>query len=283
MTVPGQSQLHRPLLKIASDAHEPMSKWKFLDSITGLLELTPDDLAERVPSGEQRIAKNIGFALYYLTSAGLLKKPIRAHWEITGAGRKCLETSTGEITIAELNRLATQHDSGHGGHSDGAPNYEDATPASIPHGLQSHSVPKDDDASPQDKIDFGFRELRKQLLNDLRESISQMPPDRFEKLVVDLLQKMGYGKGQVVGKSGDRGIDGIINQDALGLEKVYLQAKRWQNQVGEPEIRNFIGSLVVAEGASKGVFVTNSTFSASARQTAQTTSNMLIRLIDGPE
>ena len=145
------------------------------------------------------------------------------------------------------------------------------------------NTPTDDDASPQDKIDAGYRELRDKLVDDLLDSISQISPESFEQLVVDLLQKMGYGKGQVVGKSGDRGIDGIINQDALGLEKVYLQAKRWQNTVGEPDIRNFIGSLVVAEGASKGVFVTNSTFSASARQTAQTTSNMFIRLIDGPE
>lgn len=123
-----------------------------------------------------------------------------------------------------------------------------------------------------------------QLLNDLRESISQMPPNRFERLVVDLLEKLGYGEGKAVGRSGDGGIDGVINQYALGLEKVYIQAKRWQSQVGEPEIRNFSGSLD-AKGASKGVFVTNSDFSVTAKRTADNISDgsKFIRLIDGQE
>ena len=141
-----------------------------------------------------------------------------------------------------------------------------------------------EDVSPQDKIDVGYRELNEQLVEDLLDSISQISPDAFERLVVDLLEKMGYGKGETVGRSGDGGIDGIINQDALGLEKVYIQAKRWQNQVGEPAIRNFSGSLD-ARGARKGVFVTTSRFSKTAKQTTQTISagNKFIRLIDGPE
>ena len=103
--------------------------------------------------------------------------------------------------------------------------------------------------------------------------------------MVDLLVKMGYGQGEAVGRSGDGGIDGIINQDALGLEKVYVQAKRYTaGAVGEPEIRNFSGSLD-AKGATKGVFITTSTFSSAARQTAQTISagNKFIRLVDGNE
>ena len=140
------------------------------------------------------------------------------------------------------------------------------------------------DTSPQDKIEAGHRELNEQLVDDLLDSISRILPDAFERLVVDLLQKMGYGKGETVGRSSDGGIDGIINQDALGLEKVYIQAKRWQSQVGEPEIRNFSGSLD-ARGASKGVFVTTSSFSGNAKQTGQIISagNKFIRLIDGPE
>ena len=135
-----------------------------------------------------------------------------------------------------------------------------------------------------DKIEDGYRAMQEKLVDDLLDSISQISPEGFERLVVDLLQKMGYGKGEAVGKSGDGGIDGIINQDALGLEKVYIQAKRWQGQVGEPEIRNFSGSLD-ARGASKGVFVTTSNFSGNAKQTAQIISagNKFIRLIDGPE
>ena len=127
------------------------------------------------------------------------------------------------------------------------------------------------------------RQLRAKLADELLESIMKLTPDRFEQLVVNLLEKMGYGKGEAVGRSGDGGIDGI-NQDPLGLEKVYIQAKRWSNQVGEPEVRNFSGSLD-AKGAAKGVFITNSTFSRAAKETARNISagNKLIRLIDGQE
>ena len=113
-------------------------------------------------------------------------------------------------------------------------------------------------------------------------SVKSVSPERA--IGCRLLVKMGYGQGETVGRSGDGGIDGIIDQDALGLEKVYIQAKRWGSQVGEPEIRNFSGSLD-PYGATKGVFITTSTFSSTARQTAQNISagNKLIRLVDGDE
>jgi len=128
------------------------------------------------------------------------------------------------------------------------------------------------------------RLVQERLADELLQSIAALTPDRFERLVVQLLVKMGYGEGRPVGRSGDGGIDGIISQDPLGLEKVYIQAKRWSNQVGDPEIRNFSGSLD-AKGATKGVFITASTFNTTAKRTAQTISagNKLIRLIDGRE
>lgn len=128
------------------------------------------------------------------------------------------------------------------------------------------------------------RQLRAKLADELLESIMKLTPDRFEQLVINLLEKMGYGKGEAVGRSGDGGIDGVINQDPLGLEKVYIQAKRWSSQVGEPEIRNFSGSLD-AKGARKGVFITTSTFSSTAERTARNISagSKFIRMIDGRE
>ena len=141
------------------------------------------------------------------------------------------------------------------------------------------------DATPDERMEILHQELNEKLAHDLLDVMTKhVSPDGFERLVVRLLEKMGYGKGEAVGGSGDGGIDGIINQDVLGLEKVYIQAKRWQNQVGEPEIRNFSGSLD-AKGATKGVFITTSSFSSTAEQTAQTISagNKLIRLIDGTE
>ena len=140
------------------------------------------------------------------------------------------------------------------------------------------------DTTPDEMMSDGYHTLQANLSDELLESLSEVSPDNFEQLILDLLEAMGYGKGDRVGGSGDGGIDGIIDQDALGLEKVYIQAKRWQNQVGEPEIRNFSGSLD-AKGASKGVFVTTSSFSRTARETANIISagSKFIRLIDGGE
>ena len=148
----------------------------------------------------------------------------------------------------------------------------------------SGSVESNTAVTPEELMAQSARQLQTKLADELLESITQLTPDRFEQLVVNLLEKMGYGKGEAVGRSHDGGIDGIINQDKLGFEKVYIQAKRWSNQVGEPEIRNFSGSLD-AKGAAKGVFITTSTFSSPAKRTAQniSTGNRLILLIDGQE
>ena len=274
MAVPPQRELHRPLLEIASGTGEALSTSQYLERITHRCSLTSEDLAESVSSGLPRVRVNLGWGLALLMRAGLLHRPSRGHFQITPLGRDYLKNSPGPITNAQLKQLAFPRalvDA----------NLVSDIPTNLP---ASTTTPDDDDASPQDKIDVGYRELYEQLVYDLLESISEMPPDRFEQLVVDLLQNMGYGKGEAVGRSSDGGIDGIINQDALGLEKVYMQAKRWQSQVGEPEIRNFSGSLD-ARGASKGVFVTTSNFSGNAKQTAQIISagNKFIRLIDGPE
>ena len=275
MAVPPQGELHRPLLEIASETNKELHKTQYVEALTKRLSLTPEDLVEMVPSGQQtRIVNRVDWGLYYLEKAGLLERPYSAHYQITIAGHDYLKSHSGKITTSQLKKLATQRKLGGAG-----------SPPRVPPNLTATaSTPNDDDASPQDKIDDGCRELRDKLVDDLLDRVSHISPESFERLVVDLLQKMGYGKGQAVGRSGDGGIDGIINQDALGLEKVYMQAKRWQSQVGEPEIRNFSGSLD-AKGASKGVFVTTSTFSASATQTAKTISagSKFIRLIDGPE
>ena len=270
MAVPSQGELHRPILEIAAARGGALSFGQYLEFIVHRYSLTSHDLAERVSSGLPRVRVNIGFALHLLDKAGLLNRPSRGHFHITPTGRNYLQGHIGKITTAQLKKLAEQK--------------KPEVLSSSSNIYAPSDLSHDDDASPQDKIDAGYRELQEQLADDLLESLLQVSPDGFERLVVDLLEKMGYGEGEAVGRSGDGGIDGIINQDALGLEKVYLQAKRWQNQVGEPAIRNFSGSLD-AKGASKGVFVTTSNFSASARQTAKNISAgpKFIRLIDGPE
>ena len=200
----------------------------------------------------------------------MLDRPSRGHFRVTPSGRNFLNSHTGKITTAQLKKLSELH----------GPEDVDTSSGSI-----VIDETTDEDASPQDKIEVGYRELTGQLADDLLESIVQVSPDAFERLVVDLLEKMGYGKGEAVGRSGDGGIDGIINQDALGLEKVYIQAKRWKDAiVGSNEITGFAGSLDM-RGATKGVFVTTSRFTENAKKTATTISsgNKFIRLIDGPE
>ena len=131
---------------------------------------------------------------------------------------------------------------------------------------------------------ISHQELNDNLADELLDVImKEISPDSFERLVVGLLEKMGYGEGEAVGRSGDGGIDGIINQDALGLEKVYIQAKQWgdQNKVGSTQIQTFVGAMNI-KGASKGVFITTATFTSQALQTAQG-SSVILRLIDGPE
>ena len=264
MAVPTQGQLHRPVLEIAAEKSEAMSSREYLEIIADRLSLTEEDLRERVPSGEFRARVNLEFGLSYLARAGLLYRPSRGRFAVTPEGRRYLENHPGHMTSSQISRLIRQRESGQ------------ETPPLV--------STDNDDASPQDKITAGYDEMQEQLADELLESISRASPYDFERLVVDLLEKMGYGKGEAVGRSGDGGIDGIIKQDALGLESVYMQAKRWEGQVPEREIRNFSGSLD-AQGASKGVFVTASRFSESAKQTAQRISagNKFIRLIDGQE
>ena len=196
-----------------------------------------------------------------------MHSPSHGWWEITQQGREFLKSHAGAITNADLPKLQQAN----------------GVEADIT-GTSNGSVESNTDVTPEELIGRGYEKLQDKLTDELLETVGKLTPDRFERLVVNLLEKMGYGKGQAVGRSGDGGIDGIINQDPLGLEKVYIQAKRWSNQVGEPEIRNFSGSLD-SKGATKGVFITNSTFSDTAQKTAQTISvgSKFIRLIDGQE
>ena len=148
--------------------------------------------------------------------------------------------------------------------------------------------PSTDDSEPEEdpdqKMEDGYLAIRENLEGKILDSLLRLSPDGFERLALTLLERLGYGEGKVVGRSGDDGIDVIINQDALGLEKVYVQAKRWKSQVGGPQIRDFSGGLQL-KGAVKGVFVTTSGFTKDARESAEkiSQSNQTILLIDGQQ
>ena len=270
MAVPEQGEFYRPVLMIAAGTSVPLSRQQLVEQAASLLSV---DVADRQQvfggSGTVKMFDyRVDSAARKLEEAGLLSRPQRGRFRITQAGHEFLASHTGNIARNQLVQLARVLQ------SDNSENL-----SSI---VDDDAEETTEEIVPQDLMSQAYRRLHSDLANDLLASIKGISPDRFEQLVVDLLVKMGYGRGEVVGRSGHGGIDGIINQDALGLEKVYVQAKRWANQVGEPEIRNFSGSLD-AKGATKGVFITTSTFSGTARQTAQNISagNKFIRLVDG--
>ena len=199
-----------------------------------------------------------------LARAGLLNRPFRGSFTVNSQGRELLLTHSGLIGFSILSPLVEERRTGK---------------------AQPFSPISDDDKPEEDplkKIEDGHHTIRENLISDLLDSLLDMPPDGFERLALTLLEALGYGKGDVVGRSGDDGVDVIINQDALGLEKVYVQAKRWRQSVGGPVIREFSGSLQL-RGAAKGVFVTTSHFTSSAKEAAEKISqtNQTILLIDG--
>ena len=271
MALPTQAELYRSILKWASVSSRSIKTWDSrvdpLDVLVDLVkrdfsltdaDLTDADLQEMSLYGEPKIKNRIRWAKYGLKQARLLHSPSRNFLEITQQGQEFLDRYGDEIPTDILNQLSAK--------------------------TADDNIDSNADTMPEDLMARGDRQLQKRLADELLDNIMKFTPSRFEQLVVNLLEKMGYGKGAAGGRSGDGGIDGIINQDPLGLEKVYIQAKRWSNQVGEPEIRNFSGSLD-AKGAAKGVFITTSTFSSTAGQTAKniSTGSKFIRLIDGQE
>ncbi len=265
MAVPTLDELHRPVLQIADASDRPLTRQEFVKLLAKTFSLTESDLQETVPSGTSRIRNRTDWAMTDLKKAGLLDNPQPNQWVITQPGRSYLESQQGIIKFVELQKMW--------------PESQESPIVLAPDTLGSVNI------TPDEQIAKSHEQHLKMLSGEILDSVKGITPSDFERLVVELLEKMGYGDGRVVGESGDQGIDGILNQDALGLEKIYIQAKRYTStQVGEPEIRNFSGSLG-AKGASKGVFITTATFSKTAKDTARLISqgNQFIRLIDGPE
>ncbi len=258
--VPTQGELHRPLLEIAAEAQKAMSAKEFLDAVAKRFSLVDSDLDERTPTGALRIKAYIGFGLSYLTTAELLCRPERGRYEITEKGRIYISEHVGKISFSDLKTL--QDEEGNE--------------------ISRIQVGKIHDLSPDEQILTILSDMNDTLVREISDIISSMTPGGFEHLVRDLLEAMGYGRGEVVGGSGDGGVDIEISQDRLGLEKVYIQVKRWQGKVGSQEIDKFLGGLN-RRGGVKGAFVTNSSFTSRAEQAARENRPQAIRLINGDE
>ncbi len=283
MPIPDYQTLMLPLMKRLAVEKEPVRIRDFLDSVADEFHLTQKERLERIPSGtENLLANRLAWARTYLGKAGLLIAPRRGYVAITDAGQTLLSRSPSQINISTLKkypafvewlrRSQTVADS-----SNGSANSE--PPPSSKAETVTH-------LTPRERIDAAQKELDAALKVELLEHVREMTPSDFENLVIRLLIAMDYGDGQeemakALGGTGDGGIDGVIHQDPLGLERVYVQAKRWgeNNNVGSKEIRDFIGALNI-QRAMKGVFVSTSKFTAEAREAARN-STVQVVLIDG--
>lgn len=282
MAIPTYEDLMLPLLQEYAAAGQPMAMKALVPIMAAKLRLTDDELAERLPSGRQGLFNNrLHWAKTYLARAGLLASPARGQAQITEAGRALLTEGLSRVDGAVLARFP-----GFSAWKTGAD--ADAEPETI-RGLTTQAVYDSlDQATPEERIEAARKELEQGLKADLLDRVRSMSPAEFEELIVQLLLRMGYGNGaeelaQALGGSGDRGIDGVVHQDPLGLDRVYIQAKRYSegNTVGSREIRDFNGALDLVR-APKGLFVTASTFTRDARAQAQNATRQIV-LIDGDE
>lgn len=274
MAIPDYQSFMKPLLELTSDRKEHSLKEAY-ERLAEHFALSDEAKAELLPSGRQERYKNrIGWARTYLTKAGLVETTRRGSFRITERGLEELREHGDEISTPYLKKYdefrafqtprSTSSDT------------DDATAAS---GSARGSA-----ETPEEAIEQAMGELNAQLADELLESLQQTSPSYFEHVVVDLLVAMGYGgsrreAGEVVGKAGDEGIDGIIKEDRLGLDAIYIQAKRWQGVVGRTEIQKFVGALQ-GQRARKGIFMTTSRFSKEARDYASQIENTVI-LLDG--
>jgi restriction system protein len=270
MPIPSYDQFIEPLLRYLAEQKEPVRAKQVYDAVADRVGLTAEDKAELLPSKIQLVYHNrIGWAHDRLKRARYSEAPRRGYWMLTAAGRDFV-TSTPRLTTAQLEAIMAVAADSSASPDDGAAGEKASPPAAA-------------DQSPREKIDSGLQALRSSVAQDILEVIARSEPEFFERLVLDVLHKMGYGTSrkdlQHVGRSGDGGIDGIISLDRLGLEKVYVQAKKWQNQVGSPQIQGFMGALQL-QGASKGVLITSGAISGPARDAAKQARGTVV-LIDG--
>lgn len=268
MPIPDYQSIMLPLLKYASDGLEHSNR-DAISYLANQFKLTDGERKEFLPSGKQATFDNrIGWAKTYMVKAGLLDKPRRAYFKITSRGQDVLVSKPDEINIALLEQFEEF--------------IEFRTSKQNKNKEETTKTPSIE--TPEEAFEVAYQSLKEELVDEILKSIHNCTPDFFEKLVVDLLINMGYGgsrkeAGQATQSTNDDGIDGIIKEDRLGLDIIYLQAKRWKNTIHRPELDKFIGSLT-RNRARKGVFITTSSFSSGASDAIDNL-DMKVVLIDG--
>lgn len=278
MSVPDYQSLMLPLLKYAQMRDSEVTTNEAVDFLAKELNLTEEDLREMLPSGTQfTFANRVGWAATYMKKAGLLEPTRRGYYRITERGRELLAKNPAVINVKLLEKY---------------PEFLEFTKPKGTRTRNRESITEaksitDSAATPSEALEAAYENLRYELADELLAKLKATSPAFFERVVVELLVKMGYGgsradAGRAIGRSGDGGIDGIIKEDKLGLDVVYIQAKRWDDRsVGRPDVMQFAGALQ-AQRANKGIFITTSRFTEEARSYVSQIGSKIV-LIDGEQ
>jgi restriction system protein len=270
MPIPDYQSFMLPILKLASDGKEK-SLAEIRDELAPILNISDEERKQLLPSGKQTVFDNrTAWACIYLLNAGLLQRPKRGSYQITERGHSVLKEKPEKITTKFLEKYPEFVEFRAKKKGDG--------------GETGKTGDTDDDVNPEEALESAYQELQGSLASEIISTIRDCSPAFFERLVVDVLVRMGYGgsrreAGKAIGGKGDEGIDGIIKEDKLGLDIIYIQAKRWQGSVGRPEIQKFAGALQ-GQRARKGIFITTSDFTKDALGYVKNIESKII-LIDG--
>ncbi|MCL4448278.1 MAG: restriction endonuclease [Actinobacteria bacterium] len=266
--MPTWQQFMIPVLKILSDG-EIKSRRDLYGLVASNVGLTGDQRAEVLNSGDLRYENRISWAITHLKNANALMPISRAHYKITESGRSLLEDHPGGLTQADLRLIA---------------GYDDGQKKHVP---EAASAPAPDELDPYERLEQGIADINSEVARDLLDRLHSQNPGFFEQAVLDLLVAMGYGGADARATrtqlSNDGGIDGIIDQDILGLSRVYIQAKRYSldTSVNRPDVQSFVGALQ-GQQANQGVFITTARFSPKAMEFVKGLSTPRVVLIDGP-
>jgi restriction system protein len=271
MAIPDYETIMLPLLKLTGDKKEHQAR-EAVEKISDLFNLTEEDRKELLPSGTQRVISNrVGWATTYLKKCNILEAQKRGVFKITDRGINVLQSNVEKIDSEYLKQF---------------PEFKEFKTLKPQKTKEEKAQIKNilTEETPEEILENAFAEINDSLAQELLLTVKNSSPSFFEGVVVELLVKMGYGgslkdAGQAIGKAGDEGIDGIIKEDKLGLDAVYIQAKKWDAIVGRPEIQKFAGALQ-GQRARKGIFITTSKFSREAMEYVKNIESKIV-LIDG--
>lgn len=273
MAVPKYDELMPSIIRYLGDGNIHTLK-ELAEFCANEFKLSVADRSETISSGQNKLVNRVGWAKAYLKKAGLLESPKKAHFCLTDEGRKALQNGAEKVNLEYL----WQFDS-----------FREFQGKSVNKDVANEDLTHTQTESPQEQMESALRKMNDELIDELMSEIFKISPYEFERLVVKLLIKMGYGdieenEDAVTKKSGDEGIDGIVSADKFGFDSIYIQAKQWKSDgvVGRPEVQKFLGALA-GQGATKGIFITTAHFSKEAIEFAAKQLHSKIVLVDGKQ